>query len=125
MIYTDFMQLLTQDETISGLCLHTYTLTNLVIRYPGFAVPLMFASNLLKGMINQISHQHRVTSLQTFTYRLTDPYPLFITQKQFYRKQCEYYKIFSYFQSKNVLDLQHFLLNSEFLDLFRIVVSDD
>ena len=50
--YTDFTQLLIQDETISGLCLRTYVLTNLVMRYPGFAVPLMFASNLLKGMIN-------------------------------------------------------------------------
>ena len=27
--YTDFMQLLIQDETISGLCLSTYALTNL------------------------------------------------------------------------------------------------
>ena len=50
-LYTDFTQLLSQAETISGLCLRTYMLTNLVMRYPGFAVPLMFASNLLKGMI--------------------------------------------------------------------------
>ena len=47
--YTDFTQQFTQDETISGLCPRTYALTNLVMRYPGFAVPLMFASNLLKG----------------------------------------------------------------------------
>ena len=48
--YADLTQPVTQDETILGLC----TLTNLVMRYPGFAVPLMFASNLLKGMINVI-----------------------------------------------------------------------
>ena len=44
-LYTDFTQLLTQDETISGHCPRTYALPNLVMRYPGFAVPLMFASN--------------------------------------------------------------------------------
>ena len=46
--YSDFTQLLTQDEVISGLCPHTFRLTNLVMRYPGFGIPLMFASNLLK-----------------------------------------------------------------------------
>ena len=46
-----FTQLLTQDETISGLCPRTYAHTNLVMRYPGFVVYLMFASNLRKDMI--------------------------------------------------------------------------
>ena len=36
---------------IHGLCPRTYALTNLVMRYPGFVVPLMLVSNLLKGMI--------------------------------------------------------------------------
>ena len=43
--YTDFTQLLTQNKTISGLCSRNYALTNLVMKYPGFAVPLIFASN--------------------------------------------------------------------------------
>ena len=51
--YKDFTQLLTQDETISSLWQRTYVLTNLVTRYPGFAVPLMFASKLHKGTINR------------------------------------------------------------------------
>ena len=50
--YADFTQPLTQDDTISGLCPRSYSLTNLVMRYSRFAVPLMFVWNLLKGMIN-------------------------------------------------------------------------
>ena len=69
--YTDFTQLLPQDVTISGLCPRSYALTNLVMRYSGFGVPLMLASDLLKlikmfylisvNLYNVINEKLRVT----------------------------------------------------------------
>ena len=43
-----------RGKQLRSLFVRVLVLTNLAMRYPGFAVPLMFASNLLKGMIKMV-----------------------------------------------------------------------
>ena len=58
--YAEFMQPLTQVDIVQVDECVVYADIDMVRYHPGWAAPLMFASNLLKGMIN---FSHRILGI--------------------------------------------------------------